>query len=142
MNTEQHNEATFQSEAEWLKRRSTMQLAYDELAIRIWDLSMYQLEAYIERRKLGLQRVLLLQPCRTPAHFVDVARQGCVGFLRHHEVIVDARIGFAYLHALEKDALQAAEIQLNELRTREALQRFGFDPHPDWHDQSVESVLG
>lgn len=140
--SEQNKEVTFESEAEWLARRSTMQLAYDELAIRIWDLSMYHLEAYIARRKLGLQQVLLLQPCRTPAYFVDVARKACVGFLRHHEVIIDARIGFSYLYALEKDALSAAEIQLNELRTREALQRFGFDPHPDWHDQSAEPALG
>lgn len=140
--SEQNKERTFESDAEWLARRSTMQLAYDEPTIRIWDLSMHHLEAYIGRRKEGLRQVLRLQPCRTPAHFVVIARKGCVGFLRHHEVIVDARIGFSYLYALEKDALHAAEIQLNELHTREALRRFGFDPHPDWHDQSVEPVLG
>jgi hypothetical protein len=140
--SDQIQTVAFESEAEWSKRRATMQLAYDEQAIRIWDLDMHQLEAYIARRKAGLQDLLKLHSCRTPANFVAFARKGCEGVLRHHEVIADARIGFSYLYALEKNALYAAEIQLNELHTREALRRFGFYPHPDWHDQSVVSALG
>lgn len=140
--SEQNVNVVFESSSEWASRRSSMQLAFDESSIRIGDLSLYQLEAYIARRKVGLQQVLKLQPCRTPEHFVIEARKGCVNFLRHHEVIVDARIGFSYLYALEKDALFAAERQLSELRTREALRRFGFDPRPDWDDQSAASALG
>lgn len=139
---DQNKAITFESEAEWLARRATMQLAYDELAIRIWDLNRDDLEAYIARRKAGLQQVLRLQPCRTPEHFVDAARKACIGFLAHHDVIPDARIGFAYLYALEKDAFFEADRYLSELRIREALQRFGFDPHPDWHGQSSESAPG
>lgn len=140
--SEQNVEDFFESETEWVARRTTMQLVYDESSIRISELSLYQLEAFIARRKLGLQQILKLQACRTPEHFVMEARKGCENFLRHHEVIVDARIGFSYLYALEKDALFAAERQLSELRTREALRRFGFDPRPDWDDLSAVSSLG
>lgn len=118
------------SESEWLERRNSMVLADDELDVRVDELNQAEIEAYIGRRHIGLNRIETLKSCATAAAFVGEAREY---FDRMHHLdtssVCDALIGYLALRAIERSALNYAETRFYELQRHARLLRFEAETH-------------
>jgi hypothetical protein len=106
----------FSDSAVWQSIRSALTLAEDEAILKLWELSLVDLRAYLARRKAALEALVPLAQAATPADLVPMFRERLLNdFIVDARRVCDARVGYVCLRAQEEDALQAASAQLIEL---------------------------